>query len=41
VRALGKLQQVLPPRLGRRVSSLTAAIVPPPAAASLVDSAPA
>jgi predicted DNA-binding transcriptional regulator YafY len=37
LRALAKLQQVLPPRLGRRVSTLTAATPPMPAAASLVD----
>ncbi|TDC43959.1 YafY family protein [Micromonospora sp. KC213] len=37
LRALAKLQQVLPPRLGRRVSTLTAATPPTPAAASLVD----
>jgi predicted DNA-binding transcriptional regulator YafY len=37
LRALAKLQQVLPPRLGRRVSTLTAATLPTPAAASLVD----
>jgi len=38
LRALAKLQQVLPPRLGRRVSALTAAALPTPAAsASLVD----
>ncbi|MET8306846.1 YafY family protein [Micromonospora sp. NPDC005173] len=38
LRALAKLQQVLPPRLGRRVSALTATALPTPAAsASLVD----
>jgi predicted DNA-binding transcriptional regulator YafY len=38
LRALAKLQQVLPPRLGRRVSALTTATLPSPtAAASLVD----
>ncbi len=37
LRALAKLQQVLPPRLGRRVSTLTAATLPTPEAASLVD----
>ncbi|WP_439661397.1 helix-turn-helix transcriptional regulator [Lentzea sp. HUAS TT2] len=38
LRALAKLQQVLPPRLGRRVSSLTAATAPAAASyASLVD----
>jgi predicted DNA-binding transcriptional regulator YafY len=38
LRALAKLQQVLPPRLGRRVSTLTAATpLTPAAAASLID----
>ncbi|MGN9812508.1 helix-turn-helix transcriptional regulator [Micromonospora sp. BQ11] len=38
LRALSKLQQVLPPRLARRVSTLTAPALPPPAVtASLVD----
>ncbi|SMC71012.1 helix-turn-helix transcriptional regulator [Lentzea albidocapillata] len=38
LRALAKLQQVLPPRLARRVSSLTAATAPAPASyAALVD----
>ncbi|MFF5214669.1 helix-turn-helix transcriptional regulator [Micromonospora sp. NPDC000442] len=39
LRALAKLQQVLPPRLGRRVSAFTSATLPTPAAAaaSLVD----
>ncbi|MEV6239830.1 YafY family protein [Lentzea sp. NPDC051838] len=40
LRALTKLQQVLPPRLARRVSSLTSATAPPTASfASLVDPA--
>ena len=38
LRALAKLQQVLPPRLGRRVAAFTAATAPLPAATlSLVD----
>ncbi len=37
LRVLAKLQQVLPSRLGRRVSTLTAATLSTPAAASLVD----
>jgi predicted DNA-binding transcriptional regulator YafY len=38
LRALAKLQQVLPSRLGRRVSDLTSTTLPPPAVAgSLVD----
>jgi predicted DNA-binding transcriptional regulator YafY len=38
LRALAKLQQVLPPRLGRRVNALSATTLPTPAAAaSLVD----
>ncbi|MDX8031086.1 WYL domain-containing protein [Lentzea sp. BCCO 10_0856] len=40
LRALSKLQQVLPPRLARRVSSLTSATAPPASSfASLVDPA--
>jgi predicted DNA-binding transcriptional regulator YafY len=38
LRALAKLQQVLPPRLGRRVSAFTGTTLPTPAA-SLVDPA--
>jgi predicted DNA-binding transcriptional regulator YafY len=37
VRALAKIEQILPPRLGRRVAALQAVIVTLPRAASLVD----
>src|ERR1700704_6539643 len=37
VRALSKIEQILPPRLGRRVAALQAMIVTPPRAGSSVD----
>ena len=37
MRALSKIEQIMPPRLGRRVAALQAVVVPPAPAGSSVD----